>query len=253
MSKISSELLLEVWNKEILKFNPSVLANQNNPQGFVLGGQPGAGKSSLIAEAKNRLNRNILEINGDNFRKYHPDYEILQEKYAEDAPKYTAEFAGAMTEAIFQKALNERYNIVIEGTFRTAQTPINTLQKLKDSGYETTVLVQTCNQDISWASCLERYNKMKEVNPKEARFTPKEHHDLVVENLSKNIKEVAKSGLVDNMQVFVRTPIKGKENQFEQKEIYNSNSKKLPNGATIDKYIFGERRLVQDSGLSFGW
>ncbi|MCK9162656.1 MAG: hypothetical protein RBQ81_05675 [Arcobacteraceae bacterium] len=47
--------------------------------------------------------------------------------------------------------------------------------------------------------------------------------------------------------------IKGKENQFEQKEIYNSNSKKLPNGATIDKYIFGERRLVQDSGLSFGW
>jgi len=82
MSKISSELLLEVWNKEILKFNPSVLANQNNPQGFVLGGQPGAGKSSLIAEAKNRLNRNILEINGDNFRKYHPDYEILQEKYA---------------------------------------------------------------------------------------------------------------------------------------------------------------------------
>lgn len=47
--------------------------------------------------------------------------------------------------------------------------------------------------------------------------------------------------------------IKGKENQFEQKEIYNNNSKKLPNGATIDKYIFGERRLVQDSGLSFGW
>lgn len=250
MSKISSELLLEVWNKEILKFNPSALPNQNNPQGFILGGQPGAGKSSLIAEAKNRLNRNILEINGDNFRKYHPNYESLQEKYAEDAPKHTAEFAGSVTEAIFQKALDERYNIVIEGTFRTAGTPIKTLQKLKDNSYETTVLIQTCSKDISWASCLERYEKMLQVNPKEARFTPKEHHDVVVENLSKHIKEVEKSNLADNMQIFIRTPSKENSQIFELKEIYNSNSKKPVNIATIDKHILGERQRGQDREMS---
>ncbi len=250
LSSIINGQLNLVWNEQILERNPFALANQNNPQGFVLGGQPGAGKSSLIAEAKNRLNRNILEINGDNFRKYHPDYKILQERYAEDAPKYTAEFAGAMTEAIFQKALNERYNIVIEGTFRTAKTPIKTLQKLKDNGYETTVLIQTCNKDISWASCLERYEKMLQANPKEARFTPKEHHDVVVENLSKNIKEVEKSKLADNMQIFVRTPSKENSQIFESKEIYNSNSKKPVNVATIDKHILEERQRGRDRGLS---
>ncbi|HON44357.1 MAG TPA: zeta toxin family protein, partial [Planctomycetota bacterium] len=76
-------------------------------------------------------------------------------------------------------------------------------------------------------------------NKNEARFTPKEHHDLVVKNLAKNIKEVAKSGLVDHMQIFARIPVKGNPNEFTQKEIYNSNSKKMVNSATIEKYIFG--------------
>ncbi|MBR5676338.1 MAG: zeta toxin family protein, partial [Neisseriaceae bacterium] len=43
-----------------------------NPQGFVLGGQPGAGKSNLLKQIENRLNGNVLIINADEFRRYHP-------------------------------------------------------------------------------------------------------------------------------------------------------------------------------------
>lgn len=42
-----------------------------------------------------------------------------------------------MTEAIFQKAILNKYNLIIEGTFRTAQVPINTLKTLKENGYNT--------------------------------------------------------------------------------------------------------------------
>ena len=110
------------------------------------------------------------------------------------------------------------------------------------------VLVQTCKQEISWASCIERYEKALIATPNEARFTPKEHHDLVVKNLAKNVKEVAKSGLVDNMQVFTRTKVKGNPNEFTQKEIYNSNSNKMVNSATLEKHIFGEKKLSLDKG-----
>lgn len=75
-----------------------------------------------------------------------------------------------------------------------------------------------------------------------------EHHDLVVKNLAKNVKEVAKSGLVDNMQIFARTQVKGNPNEFTQKEIYNSNSKKMVNSATLEKHIFGEKKLSLDKG-----
>lgn len=252
IEEIINNKLPKVWQKEIINRNPFALANQDKPQGFVLGGQPGAGKSSLTEKIKNNLHNNILEINGDNFRKYHPDYENLQKEKGQDSSIYTQEFAAKMANTILSKAINEKYNIVIEGTFRTVETPIRTLKQLKDNGYETNVLVQTCKQEISWDSCLERYEKAVKNNPNEARFTPKEHHDLVVTNLAKNVKEVAKSGLVDNMQVFARIPVKGKPNEFTQKEIYNSNSKKMVNSATIEKYIFGERKISLDNGLSNG-
>lgn len=239
----------EVWEYEIEKKSMSAISNQPQPQAFILGGQPGAGKSSITKNARDNLRKNVIVINGDDFRKYHPDYKLVQTKQGQDAPKYTAEFAGAMTEAILKKAIEEKYNIIIEGTFRTSNTPIKTLQLFKDNGYETNVLIQTCHQAISWQTCLDRYERMLQDNPKEARFTDKQHHDLVVENLAQNIKQVQKSGLVDHLQIFARVPVKG-TNEFQQKEIYNSNSNKPVNTATINKYLQGEKReLSQAQGL----
>lgn len=239
-NKQVKETLEEVWNVEIKEGFMDASPNQIKPQAFVLGGQPGAGKASMSQITSERLDKNVVIINGDDFRKYHPEYRSLQKEQGQDAPKYTAEFAGKMTEAILKKAIDEKYNIIIEGTFRTSETPIKTLQNFKDNGYKTHVLIQTCHQSISWQTCLDRYERMLQDNPKEARFTDKKHHDVVVQNLAKNIQEVQKSGLVDHMQIFARTLVKGTENEFHQKEIYNNNSNKAVNIATIDQCLFDE-------------
>lgn len=71
---LTQKQIEEVWN--------DVITNQhtptNNPKGFVLGGQPGAGKSILIEKIKKELNGNVIVINGDDYRKYHPDYTKFQ-------------------------------------------------------------------------------------------------------------------------------------------------------------------------------
>lgn len=204
VDEMVQEQLQEAWQSEILDHNTRATPTQQHPQGFVLGGQPGAGKSSLILKVKEELEGNVIVINGDDYRKYHPDYAKFQAQDTKDSAPKTQEFAGKMTEAILQKAIKEKYNIVIEGTFRTAQTPIQTLKQFKENGYQTQVMIQTCNKELSWESCLERYNKMLEVNPQEARYTPKEHHDLVCENLAQNIEKVCQSGFVDKVQIYKR-------------------------------------------------
>ncbi|NCD01283.1 zeta toxin [bacterium] len=241
INDLISDTLLEVWDNEILKKNQASTPNQQQPQAFVLGGQPGAGKASMSQVAAERLDKNVVIINGDDLRKYYPEYKRLQKEQGQDAPKYTAEFAGKMTEAILKKAIDEKYNIIIEGTFRTSETPIKTLQHFKDNGYKTHVLIQTCHQSISWQTCLDRYERMLQDNPKEARFTDKKHHDVVVQNLAKNIQEVQNSGLVDHMQIFARIPTKGTENESQQKEIYNNNSNKTVNISTINQCLFDEK------------
>ncbi|WP_267523181.1 zeta toxin family protein [Campylobacter sp. MG1] len=222
----------------------------NNPKAFVLGGQPGAGKSKLIKLIEQELNSNVIVINGDDYRKYHPDYANLQATYGKDSPKHTATFAGMITEMILDKAIKNKLNVVIEGTFRTATTPIKTLQLFKDNGYNTNVLIQTCHKDISWKSCLERYEKMLETNPAEARFTDKAHHDIVVDNLANNIKEVQKSGLVDNIKIYSRILDK-KTGNFNQIEIYNSDLKPKVNIATINKYLGLERNISVENSYNF--
>ena len=175
-----------------------------SPKAFVLGGQPGAGKGFLITDIRQELEYNTIVINGDDYRKLHPKYKDFQKEHGKDAPQYTAKFAGMMTEAVLNKAIKEHYNIIIEGTFWTAETPIKTLNLLKENGYETSVGIKVCDEVESWKGCINRYNKMLAEDPLEARYTDKSHHDLVVKNLPENVEKVFKSGLVDRMKVFDR-------------------------------------------------
>ena len=77
-----------VWEEQILDKNP-LATPQKNPIGFVLGGQPGAGKSNLIDKIRKEQGKNVIVINGDDFRKYHPDYANLQISNQLDMPKHS--------------------------------------------------------------------------------------------------------------------------------------------------------------------
>lgn len=99
---------------------------KKSPLGVVLGGQPGAGKSTLTQDIM-ASNRSIVIINGDEFRYWHPQYEKIQALFGNDSTAETADFAGYVTENILKRAINQRFDLIIEGTFRTTETPIKTL------------------------------------------------------------------------------------------------------------------------------
>lgn len=225
------------WKDTLEKYktNPT---SQAVPCGYVLGGQPGAGKSFLNGLANEKCHKNIVVINGDDFRKYHPDYDEFQRQYGKDSPKYTATFAGKMTETILNKAIEKHYNIVIEGTFRTSETPIKTLPKMKENGYRTEVMIQTCSKELSWKSCQERYSAMQKVDElmgtNEARWTDKNHHDLVCESLAKNIKTVIESEKADCTEIFFR------DESGRNERIYSTG-----NGKYLDENLLNKKIGVE--------
>jgi len=171
-----------------------------SPFGAVLGGQPGAAKS-VLSKVILEENPNIIVVNGDEFRPWFPDYETVQKEQGKDSVKATAQFAGKVTEAIIKRALNEHYNIVVEGTFRTAETPLKTLRLLKEHGYQTAAFIKTCDAEISWSRCNERYETGLKNGEGKERYTHKEHHDLVASILPDNSDIVYKSGLADRFVV----------------------------------------------------
>lgn len=190
--------------QKILKYlAPPTLTVNGFPQCFFIVGQPGAGKTTLANIFTGYLGGDVVFISGDDYRKYHPHYMDLQEEYGDNAVLYTQKFAGAMTEELIKDLSDRKYNLIIEGTLRTYEVPVNTKRSLERKGYESTLAAILVRPEISYLSTIKRYNMMKEFGTI-PRQTPKEHHDLVVSSIINNLDIIYKNKYFDNIQIYTR-------------------------------------------------
>ena len=170
---------------------------------FVLGGQPGAGKTGLQEIMKEKCNGNLIILNGDEFRELHPDFDKLQEKYGKDSVDYTGKFSGQMTEALINKLKAEHYNVLVEGTLRTSEVPLKTCADFKTAGYNVILGVIAVKPQISFLSTVLRYEKMIAAG-KTPRATAKDKHDYVVAHIPENLQKIYDSKLFDNILIYNR-------------------------------------------------
>lgn len=94
------------------------LTSQQNPKAYVVGGQPGAGKSTSTNKLQTEYSNNILIIDLDSYRERHPNYKTLYEKYGKESSEYTHQFASEIKEEIQKRAIDAKYNIIIDGTLK---------------------------------------------------------------------------------------------------------------------------------------
>ena len=167
----------------------------------ILGGQPGAGKTTLHSIVR-KSDANTVFVIGDDFRGYHPNFVELNNKYGDSVP-YTAFFYGKMTEALIAKLSDERYNLVIEGTLRTVDVPENTAALLKSKGYKTELYVIAVSAEKSWQGTIDRFNEMK-AEGAAPRATAKGHHDTVVAALPDNLGVLYDRGTIERICLFTR-------------------------------------------------
>ena len=108
-----------------------------NRQPLLLGGQPGSGKTSLRSAILEETQGNVIVIDNDTFKQQHPNFDELAKLYEKDVVKHVTPYSNRMTEAIISRLSDQGYNLVIEGTGRTTDVPIQTATMLQAKGYET--------------------------------------------------------------------------------------------------------------------
>ncbi|GHV48372.1 hypothetical protein FACS189499_07650 [Clostridia bacterium] len=173
------------------------------PHAMILGGQPGSGKTT-IQNAALAENPNMIVINADEFRRYHPNFAALNETFGVDSVLHTGAFSGAVAEKLIEKLSDEKYNLIIEGTLRTAETPLKTNELLKNKGYTTELSVMAVDRHVSWQGTLDRFEAMKATGDI-PRATPKEHHDLVADILPKNLGAIFEANKFDKITLYNRS------------------------------------------------
>ena len=192
---------LEKQFKKILYFYKSRYSPTENPKVFLLGGQPGAGKSGL--ENAINIENEYISISGDDYREYHPKFEELNIRYGKESSKHTQQWAGEITERLIKELGKEKYNLIIEGTLRTAELPLKEAHRFKKNGYKVELNVVVVKPEKSYLGTLLRYEQMI-TKGKTPRMTPKEHHDLVVNSIGNNLEIIYNSKIFDNTKLFDR-------------------------------------------------
>jgi len=213
---------------------------QQNPEAYLLGGQAGAGKTTLHAIIKNKMNNDVITIDNDTFKPMHPNFDLLVDKYGKDYVAHVTPFSNRMTEALIEHFSNQGFNLTIEGTLRTAETPMKTAELLKDKGYEVNLYAMAVSKDLSYLGTLERYETMYINDPETARSTDKAIHDTIVSNLPDNLDTLFKSNYFNEISLFTREGTKVYSNVdtpsiSPKKAIYEALNQKLPKEVLINK------------------
>ena len=172
-----------------------------SPKLYLLGGQPGAGKSTISDRLMTEY-PNTIFINPDTYRELHPQYEAIKAELKSEAVKVTGVFSGAVTEQVLRTLAEQKYNLIIEGTFRTLEVPQRTTEGLREKGDTAELHVIAVPKDISYVGTLDRYFVGKTKGT--GRAVNKEHYDLVVKNLPENLKALAESGMFQSMHLHTR-------------------------------------------------
>ncbi len=211
---------------DLLTFNKN---NSSTPRAVILGGQSGAGKTTIHRVKMMEYKGDYIVIDGDTYRAQHPHFRELQEKYGVDSVDYTKMFAGKMVEAVIDKLSSLQYNLIIEGTLRSSAVPINTATLLKSKGYTVDFCLIATKPELSYLTTQLRYLEMMIVDPLQARATPKDHHDGIVKSLVSNINELEQSGLFESLQLYKR----------DLEQVYNSKLCTESVGVVVDQILFG--------------
>lgn len=177
---------------------------QEQPKAVLLAGQPGAGKTMLSSIMLPRLNNDAVLVNGDDYRRYHPEYKSLFEKYGSDAVAMTSAFSNAVTERLIERLSDLRFNMVIEGTGRTVEVPRSTAELLTSKGYSVEMAVIATRPILSLISTVQRFYQMNE-HGTIPRATALEAHDNVVSMLPENLDALYGFPSVSRITIWTRS------------------------------------------------
>ncbi len=174
-----------------------------HPKAYILGGQPGAGKTVLQKELLKECGHNAIVVNGDEYRKLIPGHEQLRRLPGVKYASATQEFANQVTEGLIERASSMSYNLIIEGTLRRKEPALNTCRLLQEKGYKAELCVMAVNREVSYYSTKLRAENLRKFGGV-SRQTATDNHNEVVKKLPRNVSEIYQGREFDNIRVFGR-------------------------------------------------
>ena len=178
------------------------LSPSPNPVAFLLGGQGACGKGGLTncIQKNNNFDKDFFSINGDLYRKEHPQYEKLT-NFPESYSSETQIFSSVFTEGFIKESIKRRLNVSVEGTMRNPNTPLTTASLFRKNGYRVEAYVIAAPAEFSSLNLYTRYaNEL--IQGELGRLADKTSHDTAAEMMPITVDALYKNKAVDAIYIY---------------------------------------------------
>ncbi len=196
-----------------------------NPRGIINIAPPGSGKTQANANAINEFRKkensespNVVVINSDELKPFHPKISEIAKDYPKHFTKITDQDSNTWTSDLFDEALRRKYNVIFEGTGKNTRILYTIRDKM--DGYEVDVRTMAVNELNCLISILERY--WGQINVKGwGRLVELDHFYECYNAIPDTIDKIEKSKVPERVQV-----VKRGERPHETDKIYDSENRK---------------------------
>ena len=113
---------------------------------------------------------------------------------------------------------------------------------MKSEGYEVQLAIIATKPELSYLSTLIRYEELYAINPNQARATPKEYHDFIVNHLVDNTRQLEELAIFETIQIYQR----------DRSCVYDSKENTTPVADVLQGLLFGEWSQVEKEMLKSG-
>lgn len=227
--------------------------SSEKPQAFILGGQPGAGKSELIGIVQGTMTGNVVICNADNFRAFHPRHaEIIKEVPSDLYPDVTAPYAMYWNKMLRDHCEAHKLNYVLETTFSSGKRMNDTISEMKSKNYEVSILLLAVHSDVSYLYTVSRYEDMH-ASAGYGRTVGKQAHDERYDKIMDTLRRVQEAKLYDHISIYGRPGIramKDRKNGLIEKSADSKNPFKDYRKEREKEWSVTDRKYFMQEALS---
>ncbi|MFJ8162167.1 zeta toxin family protein [Streptomyces sp. NPDC096136] len=184
------------WQEGSVAGDPPPEAEADKPTVFFVGGPPGTGKSRAMDLVKEQAGGDVIQIEGDALRPFHPDHHAVMAREPHNMTVVTGQAAGEWTKRAISDARTLGLDVAIEGTLRNPSVLLDTA---RDFGPEWRRELHVVAEppEVSRLGTVSRVLT-------EGRHTPGAVHDEAYRNNPDTIRQAFDSGLFDRITLSTR-------------------------------------------------
>ncbi|UYQ92191.1 zeta toxin family protein [Chitinophaga horti] len=178
----------------------------DQPVMTMIGGQPGAGKTTLQKQVEAERNGNVVVCSADEIRSYHPHARAILMEHENYYAEITSGQARDWNARLASHCHHNKLNYVIEVTYRDPNLINNRLKLCKETGFHSDLRILAVSPTLSLLGIHLRY-EMSKLFTGSGRYVSRAFHDDCYNRLPSSLKAITQQAQYDQLGLYARTAV----------------------------------------------